>query len=367
MEVFLDTCGRRTVKALLLLYLFVAKAAANCPKPQARGDIVLTNDALLMNDFPEGVDVTLQCGNGYVKDSGSGVITCVDDNWTEPDLTCKKKDCGLPNVLPNMSFNTSSGTLFGAIIKVICDKGFQVSGSSYKQCYASGWVGKSTCELVTCEKPVEVPNGKSSWVSQDEPTYGEIIQYICNVGFTLIGKNSIMCSETGDYDAPLPTCEDSSTTPRALRDKTVTTKTTAAVSPSVGALEELRIALIALFKGGRDILTAGGRATTSVTSMTSSSFQDKPDGAVDPNKDTGNMPVILSVICVSLGNAQLCCPWESFTHMFQLKYKECYIYFSFFTAVCIMALFLHKFLLKRKGSYDTREDLKPELLQFQNL
>ncbi|KAK5872059.1 hypothetical protein PBY51_012792 [Eleginops maclovinus] len=327
MEVFLDTCGRRTVKALLLLYLFVAKAAANCPKPQARGDIVLTNDALLMNDFPEGVDVTLQCGNGYVKDSGSGVITCVDDNWTEPDLTCKKKDCGLPNVLPNMSFNTSSGTLFGAIIKVICDKGFQVSGSSYKQCYASGWVGKSTCELVTCEKPVEVPNGKSSWVSQDEPTYGEIIQYICNVGFTLIGKNSIMCSETGDYDAPLPTCEgtttkyttamylitpkptppaqDSSTTPRALRDKTVTTKTTAAVSPSVG--------------GGRDILTAGGRATTSVTSMTSSSFQDKPDGAVDPNKDTGNMPVILSVICVSL-------------------------------AVCIMALFLHKFLLKRKGS-----------------
>ncbi|XP_063766435.1 complement factor H isoform X5 [Eleginops maclovinus] len=353
MEVFLDTCGRRTVKALLLLYLFVAKAAANCPKPQARGDIVLTNDALLMNDFPEGVDVTLQCGNGYVKDSGSGVITCVDDNWTEPDLTCKKKDCGLPNVLPNMSFNTSSGTLFGAIIKVICDKGFQVSGSSYKQCYASGWVGKSTCELVTCEKPVEVPNGKSSWVSQDEPTYGEIIQYICNVGFTLIGKNSIMCSETGDYDAPLPTCEDSSTTPRALRDKTVTTKTTAAVSPSVG--------------GGRDILTAGGRATTSVTSMTSSSFQDKPDGAVDPNKDTGNMPVILSVICVSLGNAQLCCPWESFTHMFQLKYKECYIYFSFFTAVCIMALFLHKFLLKRKGSYDTREDLKPELLQFQNL
>ncbi|KAL3043400.1 hypothetical protein OYC64_003296 [Pagothenia borchgrevinki] len=70
--------------------------------------------------------------------------------------------------------------------------------------------------------------------------------------------------------------------------------------------------------------------------MTSSSFQDKHDGAVDTSQDVGHMPVIISVICVSL-------------------------------AVCIMALFLHKFLLKRKGSYDTREDLKPELLQFQNL
>jgi len=42
---------------------------------------------------------------------------------------------------------------------------------------------------------------------------------------------------------------------------------------SVQALEELRIAVIALFKGGRDNLTAEGRATTSVPSMTSSSSQ----------------------------------------------------------------------------------------------
>ncbi|KAL3058208.1 hypothetical protein OYC64_010396 [Pagothenia borchgrevinki] len=344
MEVLLDTCGRRTVKVLLLLHLFFAKATADCPKPQTRGDFVLTDNALLMNTFPKGVDVTLECANGFVEDSGSGVITCVDDNWTKPDLSCKKKDCGLPTSLPNMSFNTSAGTLFGDLIKVICDKGFQVSGSSFKQCYALGWVGKAKCEIVTCEKPAKLTNGKSSWDSRDEPMYGEIIQYMCEDGYTLIGKNSAKCSETGEYDSPPPACEgvtakaisttemvtptpkppaqDSSATPTALRDKTVRTSTTAAVSPSVG--------------GGRDNLTAEGRATTSVPSMTSSSSQDKHDGAVDTNQDVGHMPVIISVICVSL-------------------------------AVCIMALFLHKFLLKRKGSYDTREDLKPELLQFQNL
>ncbi|KAK1901247.1 Complement component receptor 1-like protein, partial [Dissostichus eleginoides] len=177
MEVLLDTCGRRTVKVLLLLHLFFAKATADCPKPQTRGDVVLTDNALLMNTFPKGVDVTLECANGFVKDSGSGVITCVDDNWTEPDLTCK---------------------------------------------------------IVTCEIPVKLTKGNSSWNSQDEPMYGQIIHYTCEEGYTLIGKNSRRCSESGEYDSPPPACEDSSATPTALRDNTVRTSTTAAASPSVG-------------------------------------------------------------------------------------------------------------------------------------
>lgn len=34
-----------------------------------------------------------------------------------------EKDCGQPKPQPNMSFNTSKGTLFGDFAKVICDKG----------------------------------------------------------------------------------------------------------------------------------------------------------------------------------------------------------------------------------------------------
>ncbi|KAF3854135.1 hypothetical protein F7725_022190 [Dissostichus mawsoni] len=295
MEVLLDTCGRRTVKVLLLLHLFFAKATADCPKPQTRGDVVLTDDALLMNNFPKGVGVTLECANGFVKDNGSGVITCVDDNWTEPDLTCKK---GLwsPTLLPNMIFNTSTGTLFGALIKVTCDKGFQVSGSSFKQCYALGWVGDAKCEIVTCEIPVKLTKGNSSWDSQDEPMYGEIIHYMCEEGYTLIGKNSIKCSETGEYDSPPPACEgvtakaitttemvtptpkppaqDSSATPTALRDNTVRTSTTAAASPSVG---------------------------------------DKHDGAVDTNQDVGEF---LSLVTIKMFELYLCFAFN-FAFVFQ--------------------------------------------------
>ncbi|XP_054866976.1 complement decay-accelerating factor isoform X5 [Amphiprion ocellaris] len=270
MEASLDTCGQRTVQSLLLLYLLVVKAAADCPKPQGRENIVLTNKALLMNDFPEGVEVTLECANGYDRESGSGTITCIDEKWTEPDLTCKKKDCGPPQPQPNMSFNISAGTLFGAVIKAICDKGYKITGPAYKQCYPTGWSGRPKCNIVTCAKPPEVTNGRISWDAQDLPKYGEIIQYTCDEGYTLIGEDSIVCSATGKYDSQPPEC-----------------------------------------KGNHD-------------------------EAVDVNQDFGYLPVIISVIVVSL-------------------------------VVCIVVFFIHKFLLRRKGSYDTREDLKPELLQFQNL
>ncbi|XP_059183834.1 complement decay-accelerating factor isoform X2 [Centropristis striata] len=331
MEVFLDTCGRRRVKSLFLLYLFVVKAAADCPKPQGKVNIVLTDEALLKNDFPKGSEVTLECANGYVKESGSGVMSCIDDKWGEPDLICQKKDCGPPKPQPNMNFNTSAGTRFGDTIRVTCNKGYRLSGSSYKQCYASGWTGRPKCQIVTCRKPDEVANGRHSWVSQEVPKYGESIQFFCNEGYTLVGKDSILCRETGEYDSQLPACEgaitedafttktvaptstppaqeastatDSPTTPSPHRDKSVTTSATPTVSPSV--------------RGGS--LTAEGKATTpSVTSVTSSSFQGKHDETVDTNKDIGYMPVIVSVICVVL-------------------------------AVCIIAIFIHKYLLKRKG------------------
>ncbi|XP_034440808.1 complement factor H [Hippoglossus hippoglossus] len=253
MDFLLDTCGRR--RCLLVMQLFVLKAAALCPKPQLGSHIVLTNEALLMNEFPEGSNATVECAHGYVNESGSGVMSCTGGKWTEPDLGCKKKDCGPPIPQPHMTFNLSDGTLFGAKIVVTCDKGFQISGSSYKTCYAGGWTGRAKCEMVMCEQPAEVANGRSLWDSQDEPKYGEIIEFACNEGFTLVGSKSIMCSDYGEYHPgppeckadfsftgattedriaprPAPTAQDSSTISTAHRDKTITTSATATVSPA---------------------------------------------------------------------------------------------------------------------------------------
>lgn len=80
---------------LTMLPLYLVFPPAECPKPGTNGNIVLTNDALLMNDFPEGSEVTLECATGYEIESGSGVINCIDGKWTKPDLTCRSESCQL--------------------------------------------------------------------------------------------------------------------------------------------------------------------------------------------------------------------------------------------------------------------------------
>ncbi|KAM8914375.1 complement decay-accelerating factor, GPI-anchored isoform 2-T3 [Spinachia spinachia] len=340
MEVLLGTCARRRVTVLLLLILVVVKAAADCPKPQAGGHTVLTDKSLLLNIFPHGVDVYFECANGYVVESGSGRITCDQNVWTEPDLACKKKDCGSPKAKPNMSFDITAGTLFGAVIKVVCDNGFELSGSSYKQCYAAGWSGVARCDIVSCDAPGEVAHGRSSWDSQDSPKYGEVVHYVCNEGHALIGNSSIVCSQSGEYDSPAPACKamtsptskpaqevspstEASASLTGGRDKT--TSATPTVSPSQRGTEK-RPQTSPSVEGllgtarGSDILTAGGKATTTTgTSIPSSSLQDEEEGAVDTNKDIGHVPVIISAIGVSF-------------------------------VVCVLALCLHRFLLQRKGS-----------------
>ncbi|XP_063329647.1 complement decay-accelerating factor isoform X3 [Pelmatolapia mariae] len=267
METLLDT--QRRLKSLLLMYLLVVKAAGDCPKPEGGNNTVLTNESLLMNVFPENVKVTLECSSGYIKESGSEFITCINNQWTESELICKKKDCGQPPPKPHMKFNTTGGTLFGALVKVTCEKGYQISGSSYKECYDQGWSGRASCEIVTCDKPA-IANGNTSWDSGDDPEYNNTIRYTCHEGYTLIGNDTVVCDENGEYSPDQPVCN------------------------------------------------------------------GMHDGNVDTVTDSGTVAAVVIGAVVLLG-------------------------------VIIGFILLHKFNMRRKGSYDTREDQKPGLLHFQNL
>nr|XP_061814077.1 complement decay-accelerating factor, GPI-anchored-like [Nerophis lumbriciformis] len=287
---------------------FVWRSEADCLTPQRGETSVLTDQAHLMDDFPEGSKVTLECRNGYVKEAGSDAIYCQGGKWTAIELVCKKFDCGVPQPQPNMIFNTSAGTLFGDIMTVSCDKGYQISGTSYKQCFPRGWLGRAQCHIRKCKFPAEVNNGKCLWASQDPPTYGESIKFECDEGFVLTGNSTIQCGETGEYNSPPPECKDISTT----------------AAPTTTAAPPTTAAAAAAHKD--KIITHNAEVTTR---------QEIHDKAKDSNKDVDHFPVIIGAVVVCL-------------------------------VVCIGAICLHRHFLKRKGSYNTREDLKPKLFLFQN-
>ncbi|XP_023180305.1 beta-2-glycoprotein 1-like [Xiphophorus maculatus] len=203
MKILLDT-GRQ--RKLLILYLFVGNVAADCPIPQHGENTVLTEESLLKSEFPNGTVITYECRNGYYKVNGTGTMNCVDGKWTEPDIICSKKDCGLLEAQPHMLFNTSEGTQFGAMVKVTCDEGYVIFGSSYRKCLEIGWYGKGDCVLVTCPKLTKVENGEHSWNSDDKPVYQQTINFTCNTGYTMVGTDTIRCTETAEYDYEPPQC-----------------------------------------------------------------------------------------------------------------------------------------------------------------
>ncbi|XP_047669845.1 sushi, von Willebrand factor type A, EGF and pentraxin domain-containing protein 1 isoform X3 [Tachysurus fulvidraco] len=193
---------------LLLLLMFVSRGnTGECPEPVLEGNVLLSDSALLKNTFPDGTVVNLECATGYLVDHGSDTITCVNGEWSKQELTCKKKDCGPPTPTPNMKFNIQDGTLFGAYIRVYCDRGYYLKGSSNKQCLVKGWTGRSRCLLETCEKPPEIPH--SVIVSNHTKgiiEFGDVIEYRCEHNYTLVGNKSVVCQENGKYSS-LPQCK----------------------------------------------------------------------------------------------------------------------------------------------------------------
>ncbi|KAL7891619.1 hypothetical protein AOLI_G00010950 [Acnodon oligacanthus] len=192
-----------------------SRDAVECPNPRPAGNVVLTDDAILKNEFPDGSVVTVECAYGYEKDHGSDIITCTDGTWSELQLICKKRDCGPPKPSPNLHYEKPEGTLFGARIMPFCDRGYYLQGSSSRQCLATGWSGRPTCEMITCEKPTEIPNGQIiRRPNKDYPEFEDIIEYSCDPGYTLIGNGTIFCQDDNEYSSPPPECLDISTTVR---------------------------------------------------------------------------------------------------------------------------------------------------------
>uniref|UniRef100_A0A8C1ZWD6 Sushi domain-containing protein n=1 Tax=Cyprinus carpio TaxID=7962 RepID=A0A8C1ZWD6_CYPCA len=195
------------VWALLLLPLsLVSLGTADCPFPVFNGkNVVLSSESILKNSFPDNSEAFVECAKGYVREDGSTSITCLNGNWSPVNLICKKMDCGQPKPSPHMRYIISDGTLFGAYIKNECEMGYDLEGSSFRQCLVSGWSGKAKCLLTTCDLPDPVEHGKMV-TPRDIPEFNDVITFSCDDNYILVGNGSITCGEYGDYSSPPPKC-----------------------------------------------------------------------------------------------------------------------------------------------------------------
>ncbi|XP_035244640.1 complement decay-accelerating factor transmembrane isoform-like isoform X2 [Anguilla anguilla] len=195
---------------LFLCFLLADCVKGECQPPPSKTGLELTEEEAALDTFDEGSSVTFKCGTGYTKVSGDGTILCRNGIWTVETLQCQKKSCGSPGYLINGRFSTPEGTDYGATAYASCNRGYEVQGTAYRQCFDFGWSNRvPLCEIKKCADPPTIVNGRiSSRPDTEFPVFRDIVQYKCDKNYNLVGDSQLVCNELGSYNGTVPQCKE---------------------------------------------------------------------------------------------------------------------------------------------------------------
>ncbi|XP_053106930.1 P-selectin isoform X3 [Hemicordylus capensis] len=171
------------------------------------------NCSHLYEEFAYQSTCEFACEPGFVL-AGTNATHCLaSGNWSAPLPTCQVIECpkldapengGLNCSHPHGDFAYSSSCTFS------CDTGFVRAGKEKLQCMALGmWTEKPpSCEAMQCHT-LQSPNQGRMNCSHpfEEFAYQSTCEFACEPGFVLAGTNATHCLASGNWSAPLPTCQ----------------------------------------------------------------------------------------------------------------------------------------------------------------
>ncbi|XP_012616289.2 C4b-binding protein alpha chain isoform X2 [Microcebus murinus] len=166
-------------------------------------------------EFKTGSTLKYTCRPGYTRTSSNQIVTCRQGRWSYGSF-CVKKRCRNPGDLPHGNVQVKTDFYFGSQIEFSCLEGYNLIGSATSHCEVRDkgvdWSDPfPQCEIVKCESPPDISNGKHSGGKEDSYTYGSSVTYSCDRRFSLIGQASISCTvenkTIGVWSPSPPTCE----------------------------------------------------------------------------------------------------------------------------------------------------------------
>uniref|UniRef100_A0A6I8PR54 Sushi domain-containing protein n=1 Tax=Ornithorhynchus anatinus TaxID=9258 RepID=A0A6I8PR54_ORNAN len=177
------------------------------PKPEYQGQA----------RFDVGATVDYTCRPGYRRTpSLSPRITCLaSGTWSKPPSFCQPKPCPNPEDLLNGRIEIED-IVFGSTIFFRCNNGYTLIGSSQSSCEITennrvDWSETHpVCEIIKCLPPPDISDGVKVQ-NEDEYSFGSVVSYKCNKGFSLIGLDSIHCTsdnhQSGKWSGDPPECK----------------------------------------------------------------------------------------------------------------------------------------------------------------
>ncbi|XP_069128762.1 sushi, von Willebrand factor type A, EGF and pentraxin domain-containing protein 1-like [Argopecten irradians] len=149
--------------------------------------------------------VSYVCDEGYVMVGNTDLVCTSDGSWNGTLPQCDRITCPKPERIFNGEV-MENGLVYQSRSIYTCDEGFELEGEEILTCIENGrWSAEyPVCNPVSCGEPVYVAN---SGRLGDLYTYGNLLTYFCEDGYTLIGDDVLVCLEDASWSSYPPQCE----------------------------------------------------------------------------------------------------------------------------------------------------------------
>ncbi|XP_065189466.1 sushi, von Willebrand factor type A, EGF and pentraxin domain-containing protein 1-like [Sycon ciliatum] len=153
----------------------------------------------------------LTCDTGYIL-AGSSQRTCLQSGmWSGVAATCNIVLCPVNDLTKHLHANVNTSGLthldFSTGVRYSCTRGYKLLGAEMQHCLDTGhWSSPTpTCTVVTCPHPGEPESGVR--IPGRVFVWQQNITVACARGHQLVGDGTLVCTEHGNWSAPVPQCQ----------------------------------------------------------------------------------------------------------------------------------------------------------------
>ncbi|XP_060077759.1 sushi, von Willebrand factor type A, EGF and pentraxin domain-containing protein 1-like, partial [Ylistrum balloti] len=157
------------------------------------------------SQFNFNQEIIYACGYGYEL-VGSGRRICRQNgSWSGSSPTCRLITCTVPSIWKGSASIAKTQFVVDDVVSYICDEGYVMVGNTDLVCTTDGsWNGTlPQCDRITCPKPKSIFNGE---VMNNALVYNSRAIYTCYEGFELKGERDLTCVENGKWSDEYPVC-----------------------------------------------------------------------------------------------------------------------------------------------------------------
>ncbi|GAB1604903.1 sushi, von Willebrand factor type A, EGF and pentraxin domain-containing protein 1-like [Argonauta hians] len=158
---------------------------------------------------PEDIVSKVVCDRYYIHmGESSGGLRCQDGVWHH-NAMCEIVKCSRDLKAPlNGQEISNTGYTVNSTITFSCLYSYEMIGNNTLVCAEDGqWTGIfPSCHLVKCPSPLKPEHGVIEGDIQDT-VYNTTLVFRCMKGYTLIGKSIITCQADGRWNREIPECK----------------------------------------------------------------------------------------------------------------------------------------------------------------